>query len=101
LNRRPVDLRQANLAVKAEAGGHSAAAAAAAERPKQLRIAGPGPYPGQLIIRLQKTDLGGAYFLPLYKPVTCDFTAAYQLTAGGAGSSVTVEGQLNGHLEGK
>jgi hypothetical protein len=101
LNRRPVDLRQANLTVHVEPGPGGTIGTAAAERLEQMRIAGAGPYQGRLTIRLQKADLKGAYFLPLYKPTECDFTATYRLTAEGAGSSVAIDGQLNGHLDGK
>jgi hypothetical protein len=101
LNGRPVDLLQTNLTVHIEPGQSTTIGTAAAERLQQMRIAGAGPYQGRLIICLQQADLTGAYFLPLYKPVDCDFATTYQLVAEGVGASIVIDGQLKGRLEGK
>lgn len=43
-------------------------------------------------VDLEKVDISGLYWLPLYKPGTCDFAASYRLHAA-------MHGQVHGRID--
>ena len=99
LNEQKLDLKSVALTLEVTTAIETVAAKTTTDVLRTMHIPGSGPGRGHLEVDLQRLDLGGCYWLPLYKRGRCDFAASYKLKAEGTGSSVTVDGQVRGHID--
>jgi len=67
-----------------KAKNHSVAAEAAADALRDMHLSAS--------VDLERLDISGLYWLPLYKQGTCDFAASYRLHGA-------VHGQVHGHID--
>jgi hypothetical protein len=75
---------QATEPAEVKANNQTVAAQAAADALREMQPAAS--------VDLERLDISGLYWLPLYKQGTCDFAASYHLHG-------TVHGQVHGHID--
>jgi hypothetical protein len=92
-------LRRVSLTPEVTTKIETITAETATDALRMMHVPGTGSHQGQLVVDLQRVELNGAYWLPLYKWGRCDFAASYKLRAEDAGSSVTMDGQVQGHID--
>lgn len=66
---------------------------------RKVQVAGYGEHKGQLAVSLEKADVKGLYWLPLYKRAQVSYAETFTLGVQASASSVSINGRVQGQID--